>query len=346
MSKFTRYAATSQSLALAAMEEASRRGLREADLQDLFLALTLSDQHAGHVLRDLGITINAGRAAVEQCQKDQIESLGISASLPPAGDIVVHKTSGYELSKRALALIGRAGDKGTTADAAAVLRELLDEPSGIVTELLERLNTTPGLVIAALDHPSTPLPQDKATRPRRRGESTVINESFVPAPIDEVWALLSEPDRIPEWDPTAGTVENAIAKTASSPATAGNHESNGEKVQAGATWTVYASTTQPDGKPRKVNEKFRRRTLEVLHATPPRRISWFLTYPDSITSPPITRTFDLAPATGGTHLTITMTWAQRQGWQQLLSPVLLPLRRFLTWIMVTQIRNTISRTFR
>lgn len=346
MSKFTQYAATSQSLALTAMEEASRRGLREADLQDLFLALTLNDQHAGQVLRDLGITIDAGRTAVEEYQKEQIASLGITASLPPAGEIVLPKTGGYELSKRARDLIGRAGERGRTADAAAVLRELLDEPSGVMTDLLERLNTTPALVIAGLDHASTTPSQEMGTRSRRRGECTVVNESFVPAPIDEVWALLSDPERIPEWDPMAGTVETTIGETAYSPATVENYEPSGEEVQVGTAWTVHAPMTYPDGKPLKVHEKFRRRTLQVLHATPRSRISWFLTYPDAITNPPMTRTFDLAPATGGTHLTITMTWAQRRGWQRLLGPVLLPLRRFLTWIMVTQIRDTISRAFR
>ncbi|MBG6192186.1 uncharacterized protein YndB with AHSA1/START domain [Arthrobacter sp. CAN_A212] len=346
MSRFTRYATTSQSLSLAAMEEASRRGLREAGLQDLFLALTLSDQSAGRVLRDLGITIDAGRTAVEEYQKEQIASLGINASLPPAGDIVLPKTGGYELSKRARVLIGRAGEKGRTADATAVLRVLLDEPSGVVTDLLERLNTTPAMVIAGLDHASTATTQNSKIRSRRRGECTVVNESFVPASINEVWALLSEPERIPEWDPMAGTVETTIDETASSPTTMENHKPSGEKVQVGAAWTVHASTTYPDGKPLRVQEKLRRRTLEVLHITPPSRISWYLTYPDAITNPPMTRTFDLAPTTGGTHLTITMTWAQRQGWQRLLRPVLLPPRRFLTWIMVNQTRDTISRAFR
>ncbi len=65
MSKFTRYATTSQSLSLAAMEEASRRGLRTADLDNLFLALVLDDQSAGRALRNFGVTITSVRAAVE-----------------------------------------------------------------------------------------------------------------------------------------------------------------------------------------------------------------------------------------------------------------------------------------
>ena len=41
MNKLVRAAQTSQSLSLAAMEEASRRGLREADIEHLFLALVI-----------------------------------------------------------------------------------------------------------------------------------------------------------------------------------------------------------------------------------------------------------------------------------------------------------------
>lgn len=96
----------------------------------------------------------------------------------------------------------------------------------------------------------------------------------------------------------------------------------------------------------KVNEKFRRRTLELLQETPQARIGWRFAYPDVASSLLFITTFDLAPATGGTQLTTTMTWARRQGWQALLNPALLPVRRFLIWIKLTQISGSISRTFR
>lgn len=53
MNKLVRAAQTSQSLSLAAMEEASRLGLREADIDHLFLALVINDQSAGRALREL-----------------------------------------------------------------------------------------------------------------------------------------------------------------------------------------------------------------------------------------------------------------------------------------------------
>ncbi|MGO0575869.1 hypothetical protein [Ornithinimicrobium panacihumi] len=51
MSKYVRLAQTSQTLSLTAVEEASREGLREADLEHLLLALVLSPEPAGEVLR-------------------------------------------------------------------------------------------------------------------------------------------------------------------------------------------------------------------------------------------------------------------------------------------------------
>ncbi len=47
MSRFTDSASTSYSLSITAMEEASRVGQREADIDHLFLALTVSEQTAG-----------------------------------------------------------------------------------------------------------------------------------------------------------------------------------------------------------------------------------------------------------------------------------------------------------
>jgi len=83
MSKFVRAAQTSQSLSLAAMEEASRAGLRVADLEHLFLALVISDQPAGGSLRSMGIDLDGARRAVEEAHAAQLASLGV---LP--GDVV------------------------------------------------------------------------------------------------------------------------------------------------------------------------------------------------------------------------------------------------------------------
>ncbi|WP_104164908.1 Clp protease N-terminal domain-containing protein [Arthrobacter sp. SX1312] len=346
MSRFTRYATTSQSLSLIAMEEASRRGSREADLEDLFLALVLNDQPAGQVLRELGITVHTARAAVEEHQKDQIASLGISADLPPSGDIVFHETGGYAWSKRASDLIGRAGRKGRTADASAVLRELMNEPSGLIADLLRRLNTTPAAVLTELARNPAMVTTGEEDRAPHRGKLSGVCESFIPAPVEDVWALLSDPARIPEWEPAIGTVESPTNTTDSTAEPTTTAEPGDQRAQVGGVWTAYAQTTHPNGKPLKVSDKFRRRTLELIRADQHTHISWRFTHPDSTTSLPIITSFDLTPTTGGTQLSTAMTWARRRGWRSLLSPGLRPLQRFLIWVRLSQISGSISRTFR
>lgn len=329
MSKLTRYAVTTQSLSLAAMEEASRRGLREADLEDLFLALALSDQPAGQSLRQLGITISTARAAVEGRQKEQIASLGVTADIPEPGNIVFHETGGYEWSRRARDLIGRAGEKGRTADTSAVLRELLDEPSGLMTELLHGLGTTPVSVLDELERLESTRPVATRREASSQFEATGSTGAFVPGDIGEVWAFLADPSRIPEWEPAIGAVEST----------------GGTAIQ-GMTWTAYAQLSRPDGKPIKVREKYRRRTIELLKAEHLTRIDWRFSYPDAPTSMPIIIGIGLEPTTGGTQLTITMTWFKHQGLRSVLRAPLRPLQRFLSWIKLFQISSSISRTFR
>ena len=99
MSKFVQAAQTSQVLSLTALEEASRQGLREADIEHLFLALVLSDQVAGRVLREMGIGIDDARRAVREQHDAQLASLGVRAVLPDPGRIVFHETDGYELKQ-------------------------------------------------------------------------------------------------------------------------------------------------------------------------------------------------------------------------------------------------------
>ena len=85
MNKFVRAAQTSHSLSLAAMEEASREGLRAADIEHMFLALVIDAQPAGHALRSLGIDLDSARRAVKEQHDAQLASLGIEASFPEAG---------------------------------------------------------------------------------------------------------------------------------------------------------------------------------------------------------------------------------------------------------------------
>ena len=326
MSKLSRAAATSQTLSLVAMEEASRLGLREADLEHLLLALVVSDQPAGLALRSTGITLADARTAVESLHSEQLASLGISTGLPDAGRIVFHETGGYEWTRRASDLIGRAAGRGRAGDAAAVLRELLAEPSGLVTDLLERLGTTPQQVLAELARVEAE-PRPRQARPRAPGVATGSAETFVPASVDEVWALVSAPGRVPEWYPSIASVETT---------------GSGEET----TWAARTSTTDSSGKPVRVRPDRLRCQVELVDSSPRTRVRWRFVYPDAAVRRPVVVEIALAPTAGGTQVSVVQTWVRSRGWQAVVAAPLRPLQRVLLWLAVFQTGSAISRAFR
>lgn len=327
MNKFVRAATTSQSLSLAAMEEASRLGRREADIEHLFLALVISDQSAGHALRDMGIDLDTARRAVERQHEAQLSSLGIEATFPDAGRIVFHETSGYEWSTRAQDTLARSAGKGKEGDAAAVLRELLAEPSGLIADILHRLGVTPHAVLSQLDRTHSAVPRIKPPRVAGRGSGST--EVFISAPKEAIWDLLADPARIPVWESSIGVVED-----------------RGQQVMPGAEWEGRAPTVYPDGRPAKIKPPFRRRRLELVVARHPHEIVWSLGFPDVPRSNPVLAEFRLATVTGGTQVQITRSWARRRGWRRIVMIPLRPVQRFVVWVSLFQTGSALSRAFR
>ncbi|WP_447587516.1 Clp protease N-terminal domain-containing protein [Microbacterium lacticum] len=329
MSKFVRAAQTSQSLSLAAMEEASRAGLRVADLEHLFLALVISDQPAGGSLRSMGIDLDGARRAVEETHAAQLASLGIEASFPEAGRIVFHETDGYDWSKRAYDLIVRSVDKDKNGDAAAVLQELVSEPSGLIADILRRLGTTPQAVLEHLDQFDAPAERTETKPAKVKGRVSGAIETFVPAPIDEVWQFLADPARIPSWEMSVGSVDDAV-----------------QEFTPGAVWQGLTPASRPDGKPVNVKPRFRRRSIELVAAHQPESIAWSFTYPDAPQSSAILISFILVKTTGGTQVQITKSWSRRQGWRRLVALPLRPVQKFIVWITLFQTGGAVSRAFR
>lgn len=329
MSKFVRVAQTSQSLSLAAMEEASRLGLRTADIEHLFLALVINDQSAGRALRDIGIDLDTARRAVEEQHAAQLASLGIEASFPEAGRIVFHETDGYEWSKRASDLIARSADKDKAGDAAAVLRELVAEPSGLIADILERLGTTPAVLLEKLDVVDSSTPATAPASAAISGRISGTTETFVPAPIERVWDYFAEPTNIPHWEMTVGSVEDARQDAA-----------------VGGVWMGFARGRRPDGKPVKVKPKFRRRRIELVAAHRSERIAWSFAYPDAPRNSSALTEFTLAPTSGGTQVSITTSWSRRPGWRRVVGLPLRPIQKFIVWITLFQTGGAISRAFR
>lgn len=329
MSKFTDAAATSHTLSIAAMEEASRVGQRTADIDHLFIALVINEQTAGQVLRSLGITLDAARAAVEEEHAEQLAALGVQA-LPEGGDIVFHETGGYEWGDRAVELIRRANGGGKRGDAAAVLRELVAEPSGMIEAILQRLGTTPGAVIAALDD----VERYPAHRPRgivRADALSGASEAFVPASPDRVRELLTDPSRMPEWEPSIGSVEHPP-----------------EEARAGDSWTARARTERPDGKPIPVKPGFIVQRVELVALEASRLIEWRFTCPEAPRANARRVRIELEPAAGGTHLRLALAWERNPNRPRrpLLGVIMRPVLRLVLWMQLSQLGNGIGRAFR
>ncbi|KJQ55841.1 SRPBCC family protein [Microbacterium sp. SA39] len=330
MNRFAVMASTSQTLSIAAMEEASRLGQREADLDHLLLALTLSTHPAGQVLRASGVTLDAVRLAIAEQRAVELESIGISAeaSTEP-GPIDFHQTGGYEWSARCLEILSRASSRGKNGDAESVLRELLNDRSGLIDDLLARVGTSSAALVSRLDEVA-----DLAVhRPRSggRGEASGFTETFVPASVAEVWDLLSRPARMPEWDVLCGRVELPEGV---------------DTASAGASWASIAPERRPDGRPLRIRPRFARRRVETLAVDTEALIAWRFSYPGAPRSIPMRVTIALTPAAGGTQLEIALAWRRSRGWRQIVGFPMRPLQRFAIWIQLTHISGGISRVFR
>lgn len=330
MGKLSHAAATSQTLSLVAMEEASREGRREADLEHLLLALALNDQNAGQVLRGLNLSSPAIREALVAQRTEQLSALGVSSEAPETGRIVFHETAGYEWSARAIDVLKRAMDGKNKGDAAAVLRELTREPSGLIGDLLARLGTSAHEIESRLDAAERiPL----HSLPRSRDEVSGFTEVFIPAEIEKVWAFLADPETMPQWEPTIGRVEM-------------NSDPASESTDVGTTWLVHARTTWDNGKPARVKQAFRRQHVTLLTLEEGTRIAWRFSYPDAAQAQSRRLEISMTPAAGGTQLGITLAWKRSTGWRRFIGIALRPVRRFVIWINLFTISGSLSRAFR
>jgi uncharacterized protein YndB with AHSA1/START domain len=331
LSKFTNAAATAHTLSLTAMEEASRYGQRTAVIDHMFLALVVNEQLAGQVLRSLGITLDSARDAVTAQHAAQLESLGISTIMPEPGEIVFHQTAGYQWGEGPLAVIKKANESGARGDAAAALRELVVEPSGMIEAILHRLNTTPQQVISTLDKAEQ---YRSATRSAQKSRQNLagVSEGFAPAAVEQVWALLADPLRMPDWEPSISAVtidDEEIAVT-------------------GSTWQAHARTQRLDGKPIKIKPSLIQQRVELLQKSEPHTLEWRFTYPDAPSANARRIRVELEPAAGGTHLRLSLTWERNPQRTRLplIAWVMRPLARALVWLQLSQLSSAISRNFR
>ncbi|KJL25283.1 Clp amino terminal domain protein [Microbacterium oxydans] len=331
MSRLVQAAGTMHTLSLAAMEEASRFGVRDTDIDHLLLALTIDPDTGGQILRGMGAGLDAARAAVAAQHAAQLESVGVATGVDEPGRIVFHETSGYEWTDRALAVWTVASSGRRRGDSAAVLRALVDEPSGLVEEILRRLDVDPDTLRSRLDDTRV---VDPARTDRLDEKSFSASRSiFVPAPVEDVWELLSSASRIPEWDHGVGEVGSAIAPT--------------------GPWEARTITVR-NGKPVTVKESYERQQIFLDRFEDRAFVTWRFTYPDASISTSRVLAFALEHAAGGMQIQVTLTWEverRRRGIlhsirRRMLRPIARPVAHILTYFQLTQTESGISRVFR
>lgn len=326
MSRFSETLSASHVLSLTAMEEASRFGLRTADLAHLLIALTLDEGVAGQTLRLHAVTLEAVRDAVSAEDQEQLASLGITAAPPAPGEIVFHSTGGYEWSDRALAVLRKADTKPAGSYPVQVLHQLLSEPSGAPQALIRRTGADPEAVRESLVFAEQHFSQQKPPRIDVRNLSGTT-QAFIPASPSHVWRALSQPDQIARW-------QEHLTELAPEPDTPGQ-------------WIAQTVETLPNGKPHRVKPHLAHQTVTLVDCEPEHTVTWRFTFPEAPKSNARRVTFQLAPAAAGTTVAITHTWERSRrrklpfiGW------LMRPLYRFAIWMQVTTLATSISRMFR
>lgn len=330
MSKFAHVATTSHALSIAAMEEASRVGQRIADIDHLFLALTVDGHVAGQVLRDLGITLESAWRAVSAQHAAQLASLGVDVEVPAPGRIVFHETGGYAWTERSIAIFRNASNGDKRGDAAAVLRELVSEPSGLIEAVLNRLGTTPEVVIEHLNAAERGVVDAQpANEVSDRLSGTVV--SFAPAPLKQVWQLLADPDRMPQWDLGIAAVDGAPAV-----------------AQVGDVWMARSSVQRPDGKLMRARRRPRIQRVELTAREDDRVIEWRYTYPEYPQANARRIRIELRPVAGGTQVRILLAWERNpvRPRRRVMGILSRPMVRYAIWSQLSTLAGAISRVFR
>ena len=319
MSSIGEAALLAQRLSGAAKEECTRSGRPEVDVDDLLLALVLSGGPAGRLLRTAGVTVEAARAAVEQVHAERASRLGVAVPSLPPGPIADPARGTVDWSERARKVLGAVSPR---SDETAVLLALLDEPSGLVRDVLAALGLPEDEVrrgVAAA--PGRPDPDLAGADAEWEGVGV---EAFAPAPVEQVWALVTDPARRPVWD---SAHESVVARP-------------------DGVLEAQAARVRPNGSRARVHRDYRRTLIRVVGEEPGRLVEWELAWPDRAGSRRQRVAVRLEPVPGGTRLLLTRRWQRRRGPVALVRGLVAPLYRFSVRAELQASAAAISRALR
>lgn len=310
-----------QQISITAKEEASRYDLPQVDVDHLLLALLVGGGSAGELLRGQGLTLDAARRATEQVRAQHVARLGIVVPAVQPRPIRDPSLGEIDWTRRALNVVRGNDDRGELG----LLAGLLDEPSGLVLEVLAEAGVHLGALRARLtDRRAASGPAPVAASDR--DWPGVTRTGFAPASVTEVWALVSDLARRVEWDDTVRSVQRV-----------------GPDV-----WETEVTSSRPDGRPARRRPGYTRARHRRTAYEPEELVEWEITLPELRKRwPPRHRLgIRLRPATGGTALELTLSWPRRTGRHRLRQRLLHPLARAVATVQLTGYAAAVSRRLR
>lgn len=310
-----------QQISIAAKEEASRYDLPQVDVDHLLLALLVGGGSAGELLRGQGLTLDAARRATEQVRAQHVARLGIVVPAVQPRPIRDPSFGEIDWTRRALNVVRGNDDRGELG----LLTRLLDEPSRLVVEVLAEAGVDRGALAAALADPRTaagaaPVAVSDPDWPG------VTRTGFAPAPVAEVWALVSDLARRAEWDDTVRSVQPV-----------------GPDV-----WEIELTSSRPDGRPARRRPGYTRAHHRRIAYELDQLVEWEITLPDLRKPWPGRHRLRirLRPATGGTALELTLSWPRRTGRHRVGQGLLHPVARAIATVQLTGYIAAVSRRLR
>jgi hypothetical protein len=192
-------------LVTAANDEAARAGHGAVDVDHLLLALLVSGGAATQILSRAGLDLATARTALVEVQRQDLSSLGVSTPVPPA--LARHT---YGVATAALPWSGRARRALATSieegPDTKVLRAVLDDAHGPARRLLEQAGIDASAVLTAALAPGHPAgPGSLAPEGSRNWTSS--HTRTVAVPRTDLWRVVRDPRRRPEWDDSVASVQ-------------------------------------------------------------------------------------------------------------------------------------------
>lgn len=201
-------------LTTAATDEAARAGHGEVDVDHVLLALLVSGGASTGILADAGLRLGAARTALAEAQRADLASLGVATPVPPPlpGHTYGAGTAALPWSDRARRALALMVDGGPDT---GVLAATLADEHGPVCRLLEQAGADPRHVrAAAVSATARTVPADGGL-PSTGGSRTwsSAHTTTVAVPRVDLWQVVREPLRRPEWDDTVARVTIRNART-------------------------------------------------------------------------------------------------------------------------------------